>query len=1291
MKLTWKKLVFEFVAYSIAFALIVAAVSVSVTHLIEPTLNAHKQDFERIASRLLGRPLTIQKIYIKWEHFEPVIGLSEVDITDAVTHKPVFEIPDIIFNVRIWQSILNRQFLFDSLKVKGVHLTLQQTQAGFKLQGFGNFAVTDNFTGQPLNPSAMLAWIFSQPSLYLEDISLQFKTLNRSKFSISVHLLALKNTKDEHVLTGRATLNQEEPTDVNIDFKWLGDATDIATVRAKLFLKLTNVSLPQWFSQHTWRNLEILQGIGSTKVMASWNHNAWQNVETEMELYDIQAKSLLTKKNIIVSRFSGQLHWLRVGEHFAVQGSDLLIDLPGHVWPKDNFSLKYALSKDGVPMLQALKLDYLDLGDADDLIRASGLLPDNIAKWITQFDPEGEIHAVNVNYQGALSDISHISLAATFNHLSLNAWDGLPGVTNLRGQIAWNGQQGNLSLNSQEASIRLDKVFANPLLFDELSAQINWQQDGKQNWEIVAKSLHAANADANLTANASLTIPLNDSPSIQLQGDFNILNVEHVSLYLPLKIFEPDLVNWLQHAFLAGQVTGGKAVLAGRLSDFPFDHDSGKFIITGNVSNVDLHFAPDWPLLKKLKGVLTFNGRAMVAEIASGQLLDVPIQAVHAMIPYLGDDKPQFLDVTGTISAELEQGFAFIHQSPLEKTLGQQLAKMQLQGPMQLDLNLLIPLKHPGNTKVLGNVKMTHATLFFPFWNLTIDQVNGGFQFTDNGVTAKKITADLFSKPITLSLSTQLNKKNQAQVTALASGSVQISDLQKWLVLPFDQLLQGSAALQAQIILPPLRQSNVPTQIIVHSDLQGVQVNLPANYGKKAEDKTDFTLLMNVDVNQPLQLKIIDGNLLSVALTLKKQAEKMQLLSGDLHLGNVGTATWQSQPGILVSGNLATVNWSTLQPYLSQVMNKGSSGAQQNALWNPSMLRGADIVINQLILPTIQLNKIRIQITKNINALTIGLDNANLSGQIIWPLNLARNTVQARFQRLIVPTQLTSTKSTIDPSSLPAISFVGENIQYGAANLGRLTFNFVPNGKGITIPQFNIESAGMSLRASGYWQRAMTHLDGNLTISNMTKFLNSLGFGQASLVGTTGKVNFNLNWQGAPFQPSMATMTGDLSLTLGEGRIINLSQETNAEMGFGRMLNVFSLQSIPRRLSLNFNDLVDKGYVFDSLKGNFTFKNGSAYTTNTRLEGPVAGVALNGRLGIANKDYDLNLSVTPYVTSSLPVVLAAVNPVAGVAAWFVDKVVSSGVSNIITYRYKITGPWANPVWAKVGGEQQRAR
>jgi uncharacterized protein YhdP len=263
---------------------------------------------------------------------------------------------------------------------------------------------------------------------------------------------------------------------------------------------------------------------------------------------------------------------------------------------------------------------------------------------------------------------------------------------------------------------------------------------------------------------------------------------------------------------------------------------------------------------------------------------------------------------------------------------------------------------------------------------------------------------------------------------------------------------------------------------------------------------------------------------------------------------------------------------------------------------------------------------------------------------------------------------------------------VANNVSYNGVPLGQVSFKTVPNNEGMVIRSLNIISPRVNLQASGDWLQTsggnITHLRGRALSSNVSALLGSLGFDVSNFISNKGTLDFDLSWQNTPYSPALADLEGRAKLNLGPGRVVDIGQESGAKMGIGRMLSIFSLQTIPRRLSFDFSDVFQKGYSFDFIRGDLTFQKGDAYTNNLRFDGPVAKVGINGRIGLKDKDYNFILSVTPYVTSSLPIAagLITMNPLIGLGAFAVNSVIGSQVSKVTTYQYSVTGPWDNPSW-----------
>ena len=283
----------------------------------------------------------------------------------------------------------------------------------------------------------------------------------------------------------------------------------------------------------------------------------------------------------------------------------------------------------------------------------------------------------------------------------------------------------------------------------------------------------------------------------------------------------------------------------------------------------------------------------------------------------------------------------------------------------------------------------------------------------------------------------------------------------------------------------------------------------------------------------------------------------------------------------------------------------------------------------------------------------------------------------------------TKTKSSINPGDVPPLDLRFKNFIYGDKPFGAVSLLTAPGQNVLQIKRLNLDVANTHLLATGQWQQAgqghQTTLNGNLQSDNIGAALKTWRV-TGSVLGGRGTTAFALSWPSAAHDFNAKQLNGNFSLAFGKGSIIDIGQSKEAEMGVGRILNLLSLQSIPRRLTLDFSDLTQKGFPFDEMKGNFSIQNGNAFTSNAYLHGPIAKVEIKGRIGLGNKDYNLLMMTTPYLTSSLPIAATIVGgPIVGAATWLGDKVLGGIVNKIATSTYSVKGSWDNPVIEKASG------
>lgn len=1266
------------IVYVFAGLIILAALLVATTRLLTPILDKHRADVETWATQLLQSPVTIENIQASWYGYQPQVSLNKVVVLSRNTKAPILEVNRIRVFFSIPKSIWYWKPVPSGIMVSGTKVNVIQNEAGeVSVQGLSELG------NQPYKQETkftdVLDALSQQPRLILRNIDILYKPFKGPERNVTLYNLTFKNSGNEHTVYGQGVLHQEIPTEVTLGIQWKGEKVDIEKNRAKIYLYVSGLSLPQWLQDRNWKGWQIQNGILSAKIWANWSEGAFRKVQTNFQIYSLDLFSQTDKSHHTANRLSGNIGWKKDREgKQIIAGDEVLVDLPNHLWPASNFYLELAPDADGTLVPKVINLGYADITDIQHFIfSAEPILPENVKTTLMELKPVGAVQNVMMAFNGPANDISHVSLDANFSQLGFSSWNKYPSVQNLAGNIKWDGLQGDLTLKSNRVTFDYRTLFKNSILLDQLTGRLQWHQDPTKGWTFQATDLQLVTNDVTAKVNGSLAFPANESPIMDMNADFALQKAERVTRYLPMNVFDPELAKWLEAAFLSGEIKSGRAIIKGALKDFPFDSGNGTFLASGDVNNIDLHYAPGWPTLQKVTGKLTFSGRQMVVDADHTQMLDIPLSKVHAIIPYLGDAQPQVIEIQSSdIKGDLSQGLRFIHQSPLELTLGKMFTGIEMQGPMILKLSLSVPLSAAKGTKVDGNIILKDSQMNMVPWRLVLNKINGELHFTEDTTDAKNIQAQLFNKPFLINLST-IKKNDTSIVQADATGNLSISDLESWLKISLAKVAQGSTNVNAQINFA----LNQPLDIQLKSNLEGVALTLPDQYSKKASEQKDFVADIIVQDQQPLKVQVSYTSQLSAALILTRKRDTFNLMSANIHLGT-GDADWPAKPGLYITGNFDQLDWDKIK--LS--MNQSSSNQVQGL-----PLRGVDIRAKVFNLFGQKLTQARLQLTPTANLWTINIDSSEVSGQIQAPPNFStQGQVNAQFDKLNLSSAGSSTKNTttINAKSLPVINFSVNNFSYNGMPFGQVTFKAVPSGNGLSIRGLRISSRNFDLEANGDWSPGNgTKLQGSATSTHVSEFLTSLGLDVHNFIASKGDLKFNLGWDDAPYAPSLGTMTGTASLNLGPGRIVDVGQASGAKMDLGKMLSLFSLQSIPRRLTFDFSDLFQKGYSFDSVRGDFNLQNGSAFTNNLRFDGTVAKIGINGRIGFKNQDFDLTLTVMANVTSSIPLAATLItgNPVVGLAALGINTVLGSQMSQVTSYNYKVTGPWSNPSWRTASG------
>lgn len=812
--------------------------------------------------------------------------------------------------------------------------------------------------------------------------------------------------------------------------------------------------------------------------------------------------------------------------------------------------------------------------------------------------------------------------------------------------------------------------------------------------------------------------------------------------YLP-KTIAAEARHYVSAAVLSGDVANVTIQIEGDLAHVPArQNEPGTFLITGQVRNASLAYVPpnpaatnkpngpSWPIFTDLNADLVFDRQGMSIRQAKARLGTVgsgkfELVNVEGRIPDLAHDAT--LVISGTGRGPLADLLSYINGSPINTFIAHALSTTTGEGHVEAGIALNLPLGHIKDSSVRGSVRLSNNSLRIGETAPPLSAAQGQINFTHRDV-------QLQLKAQALGSDLAFEGGSQADGSLRFSGSSRVTaaGLQRYAQAQASPVLERLAAkLQGQTTakLSLGFELGQPSWIIT-SNLAGLAIDLPAPLNKRAEQVLAMRLQINplagasssvaadpsaatrdvlrFDLGSVLQAQYLRDTSVSPARVLRggigiMQAAKLPAQGVDVQalLPQLDLDAWHQA--------LKTTQHTTgIQP---PAAGTAAPSADDNSPYAPSTLtlRARELRLGQRQFQAVKLSAARagaaaakIAAAGHPSPGTVWvaqLDSEQVNGQIDLVMNghgapgLGR--INARLKRLVLPAESPSTAAgrLAEPSAVrppepevPALSIVADDFQLGSTRLGRLELQAEQNlevGAGSERPwrltQLAITNPEASLNATGMWHppaiaggERRCEFDFVLDLRNSGALLTRLGQ-PLTLKGGKGRVDGKLAWSGSPFAPKPTALDGEVRIALNAGQFLK------ADPGAARLFSVLSLQSLPRRLMLDFRDIFGDGFAFDQIDGNVSVSQGKARTNNLRMRGVQALVLMEGEADLAAETQNLHVWVVPEINAgTASLAYAAINPAMGLGTFLAQVLLRKPLIEASTREMRITGAWADP-------------
>jgi len=1202
----------------------------------------------------LGLTLRFSHLDASWTLSGPELIFYQVSLGDGE-----LSVEEASIDLNAIKLLVRRQLVVDELTFQGTHITVEQTPEGLHLQGIA----TENN---------------AQVGIDLEDIppvrvvvrnsSVLYIDQTRSESLWQFDSVTMTLGRDDEQIFLEARVDAPHDLGSRIELSAEGELQTSGTSdneRWRLFIDLRQVDLAE-LAQLLPNNNSALPGTGIGDF-SLWLY--WQQGEL------LEATAQLAARNLVPAG-TGELgwqdfsydnvdltaEWSRTDRGWQLALSNVSVVRNGRVWPDDSHvDLEVGVGPEGFDLL-GLRANFLRLEDVSPFVN---LLPKDFKSYPwAELAPQGDLVDVAFDLINTTGERWEYQLTAGLRDVGVQSVNKLPGFSGLTGDLRTDERSGRFNIFTEDLKFNWSTYFREPLEMDLFSGIFLWRR-GQSNIRLVSDDLILENQDGSINSDLELTIPIdNGSPYLEIESDIIRLSAASLRRYIPAHRMPLKVVDWLDHAIVAGQIKEGRLSFVGSPNDFPFDGVQGELRGFAKIEDGIVQFMEGWPPVQDLNGTMEFFNSSFKS-YGSGYISGYRASDLSVV---LEDFREGTIAIKTVSDGSLKDFMAFIKGVPIiNDYLGPDLGRLDSGfGRSEVSVDLSLPLRNPSTHDLEASLTIFDGELFVEGFGPRATEINGTLNLHQGVVTGDRIEASFLNKPFLARVVPTDELGYRARLDF--GGEVDAEDLGAAFDLPFLDYLDGRTQWRGDLFLPAQSdESEVPLKINLASDLSGLAFRLPDPMFKTASEQTNFSAEF---LFSPNQLRV------QGALGLGQRfAFDFHNINGGLVFNRGGVSFGDSdlllplEQGLLLQGHLPLLR---LDDWLDIFRSASSS------TWPEAGVLDANLMVMEFSAFGQRLGNADLSVSRVGRQWFVDIESEAVAGQLVLPPDLnSREQVLANMSRLHLSPRDSAGMEKMDPRDLPGFLIQSEQFSIGSRHFGRLAADIKADPLGLRVHSLKVAHESFVSGGEGSWFKGTsesdTHLTFTLNSSDVAGTLTALGFDPV-VEGQQADLVADIFWSGPPSIDWSEHLNGSLTVYMKEGSVLDL------EPGAGRMVGLMSITALPRRLALDFRDVFNRGLVFDELTGDFVIIDGDAYTDNFKLTGPAAEIGVVGRTGLRDRDWQQLAVVTAEPGNMLPTVGAILGGSGvGAALLIFTQIFKEPLKGIGRVSYCLTGTWDEPV------------
>lgn len=1234
-----------------AVLVILAAAASGLFRIAVQSVPGYRAEVERYVRELTGQHVRIGDLALTWRYYYPSLDLNDIALLAEDRETVVLQAERLRLGFGLTR-LVRGDTTPSRLELQGLRIDARIDRDGqVTVQGVETAGGTPGEALDALQPLTR----FSRVVLERCRVNLRDDRRGGEVWSFGIERAALDRGLLGDLLSVDLTLPASVGDSARLEAFFTGELLQPSTWSGNVSGSVSGLVAGTWLAPVLVRGARVTADDAELSFRAGIARGRPQSVQVELRSGPVLAQRAQHEARITAFEVKGLVEVQGAG--WRAQVERLSLETAAGRWSTSG-EITVATLETGVPVLEA-RAARLKLGDLTPWLQIVAA-PASLAALDRA---SGNLHDVLLRFQDE-GDEARYSYRARFDALALPAGEYPAGFSGLRGEVAGDERGGRAVLQESPITLELPGKLVTPTVpLEAMEAEVEWRR-GERGWTVGMPQFRWRLWGLRGKGRFALLLPHDraQSPEIDLVTRFSAEDVTRAKPLIP-QAWGAGLRSWLDRSIVAGRAPRADLVIRGPLADFPFhQRQTGRWTLDIEAAGIDLAYHPDWPGVSELGAQLHFEGNRLSIESSTGQVAGNLIESVTARFP---DFSTAQLLIDGTVRGETTRFYDFLARSPLRRPLDGLIGRTTAEGASRVEIHLDIPLRDAGKTQVTGTATLDGVTLRHDSLPEPIREIRGAIAFSGTGrIEAQGLTARLYDAPLQASIAPRPGGGNlleaSLRVAVDPAGRGASALIPEWL----RKQAVGESAWRATL---PLGGAGDPA-LRLESDLVGVEIRYPAPLGKARDEALALALTVGRAADAPLRIGVEVPDRLGADLKFARRRGVLGLDRGALRLG-AGAAPKAVEPGLALSGDLREIDvkdW-------SRALTESGIGASGQTI------RSADLRFGLARWSPFALREVRVQWVSSRTGWTLLLGGAGGVGEVRWTA-ADRGLLSARLDNLSLgyaPAEgAPGAEQVLDPNTLPLVDLDVRRLVVGQAALGHVTFATTRTELGQKTRALKADGALVTLAGEVDWRRragqSSATLSGDLATSDIATLLRTFGY-TPNLDAKAGRFKTALSWAPSERGLEWSQAEGTVHLEFENGQL------RAVEPGAGRVLGLVNFYALPRRLTLNFRDVLGSGLAFDRIAGDFELRDGSATTQNLQVAGPSVRMDVRGRIGLAARDYDQEVTVYPDVSGG--VTLGAVllgGPVAGVLALIAQEIMGKPLNQVTQLSYRVTGSWDNP-------------